>query len=284
MLVDDSVAAWSWSLPPSPEPLRDCLAPVFAALPRLAAHGLGTAVTGLSLALHDTAQPPTTLHRGSYPVEGRSLRRNALRITEQLHKETAGLPLGGGLLTLHCTGSRRLGSPPLTLRSRFSLATTTIGLEIHDDVWDAELLAGVLGGLSALYGVPTTPGPPTPYAVPTPTGAEPRHDLPLLLSPVSGRRLDERSPVYVPAHPQDQHLVHELYGSPGGPVAVAFSTLELLVARLGPAQPWISVPAGEFITLMHRLGAEPVRLDPEIAPDAPRWAATDLERIRQQGE
>ena len=92
--------------------------------------------------------------------------------------------------------------------------------------------------------------------------------------------------LFVPAHlqhpPPDAppgsraETVFELLGTPDGAVPVAFTTLDLLVDRLGPAQPWAAVPAEELVRVMDRLGIGPVHLDPAVDPRARRWTAADL--------
>jgi hypothetical protein len=92
------------------------------------------------------------------------------------------------------------------------------------------------------------------------------------------------TPVFVPAHPRypggGRPAVRavELLELPGSaPVPVAFSTLEGLVAALGPAQPWIAVSLGPYAEGMATCGLPAVRLDPNVAEGAGRWRAEDLE-------
>lgn len=92
------------------------------------------------------------------------------------------------------------------------------------------------------------------------------------------------TPVFVPAHPRypggdrPALVAVELLALGGTtPVPVAFTTLERLVAALGPAQPWIAVSLGSFAEGMAASGLAAVRLDPRVAEDAASWRAEDLE-------
>jgi hypothetical protein len=92
------------------------------------------------------------------------------------------------------------------------------------------------------------------------------------------------TPVFVPAHPRypgggrPAVIALELLALNGTtPVPVAFTTLERLVAALGPAQPWIAVSLGPFAEGMAASGLPAVRLDPKTAEGAASWRAEDLE-------
>ncbi|GAA1982831.1 hypothetical protein GCM10009738_72150 [Kitasatospora viridis] len=97
-------------------------------------------------------------------------------------------------------------------------------------------------------------------------------------------RPDEQ--VYIPAHPRyaDQPGVAPqigfelLHSTLGGPIPVAFTTVEKLVAALGPAQPWIAAPARSYVQLMRRAGYAPVYLDPQVPPGARTWSPEDLDQ------
>ncbi|MCC9309011.1 SseB family protein [Kitasatospora sp. RB6PN24] len=94
------------------------------------------------------------------------------------------------------------------------------------------------------------------------------------------------TPVYVPAHPRypaDPQVAPQigfelLQSSLGGPVPVAFTSTEKLVAALGEAQPWIAVPARSFVQLMRGAGYAPVYLDPELPPGTRTWSPQDLDQ------
>lgn len=92
------------------------------------------------------------------------------------------------------------------------------------------------------------------------------------------------TPVFVPAHPRypgrglPPVLAVELLEWAGTtPVPVAFTSLELLVAALGPAQPWVAASLGPFAEAMRAAGLPSVRLDPRTPPEAARWRPADLE-------
>ena len=104
---------------------------------------------------------------------------------------------------------------------------------------------------------------------------------------------DESAVLFVPAHPQRPiagasptsrpEAVFELLSGPEGPVPVAFTSLDLLVERLGGMQPWAAVSARQFVRLMTSLGIGPVHLDPQIDPLARRWSKADLDSYRRAG-
>ena len=100
------------------------------------------------------------------------------------------------------------------------------------------------------------------------------------------------TPVFVPAHPR--HVVtadprgrpvrvpfvaYELFAPASGgttaPVALAFTTLERLVAALGDAQPWIATSLGPLAEGMRERGAG-VMLDPRLDPGRANWRPADL--------
>jgi hypothetical protein len=97
------------------------------------------------------------------------------------------------------------------------------------------------------------------------------------------------TPVFVPAHPRyvdtadpaGTHtrvpfITYELFAHPtDGTVALAFTTLDRLVAALGEAQPWVATSIGPLAEGVGELGVT-VRLDPRIAPGPPNWQPADL--------
>jgi hypothetical protein len=89
----------------------------------------------------------------------------------------------------------------------------------------------------------------------------------------------------MPAHPvKGQSSVSDLAIETrllpnGRTVAMAFTHADKLVAALGESQPWVLVRAGGLKDLLAGTGVN-VLLDPEVAPDAPRWTAGDLQKIR----
>lgn len=170
---------------------------------------------------------------------------------------------------------------------------------------NAPRLASALAVIATQLRCTTLPGPSTPYARPTAGGAVNRlgpdgepmdvrvaFEKSSIASSDASVRVTAETPLYVPAHPQhsadaagQDEIVFELLAGPDGdPVPVAFSSLDLLVKRLGHYQPWAAVRAEAFFLLMDHLGATPVHLDPPTDRDARRWTATDLatERSRSQ--
>ncbi|WP_405615415.1 SAV_915 family protein [Streptomyces sp. NBC_00076] len=103
------------------------------------------------------------------------------------------------------------------------------------------------------------------------------------------------TPVFVPAHPRYvdstdpsgattrvPFIAYELFAHPvDGTVALAFTTLDRLVAALGEAQPWVATSIGP---LAEGLGAQAVtvRLDPRLTPGPPNWHHADLASYARQ--
>ena len=162
---------------------------------------------------------------------------------------------------------------------------------------NAPRLASALATVATQLRCTTLPGPLTPYARPTAGGAvnllgpngEPMDvrvafEESSIAAPETAVRIAAETPLYVPAHPQhsadaaeQDEIVFELLAGPDDdPVPVAFSSLDLLVERLGQYQPWAAVRAEAFLSLMDRLGSAPVHLDPPTDPGARRWTAADL--------
>lgn len=77
---------------------------------------------------------------------------------------------------------------------------------------------------------------------------------------------------YVPSmrlRSDDVEATLELRRTIDGALGVlAYSSLELLVAGCGPAQPWVAVPTGRVAELVGLAGAEVVVWDAEIPPVA----------------
>ncbi len=100
-----------------------------------------------------------------------------------------------------------------------------------------------------------------------------------------------RTQVFVPAHPRPPRDgeppvigLELMTGADGEPVSVAFTSLEKLVAALGPAQPWVGALLGTFTEMMTRAGLSPVLLDPAVPPGAGRWRPSDLEELAGKAE
>ncbi|WP_327068642.1 hypothetical protein OG500_23105 [Kitasatospora sp. NBC_01250] len=91
--------------------------------------------------------------------------------------------------------------------------------------------------------------------------------------------------VYAPARPiireGRRELLYEVRRYPDGrQVLPVFSTLELLVAALGPAQPWAQAPLRAVRAVMAAAGVTEVELDPVVAEGAWRWNEADLARYQ----
>ncbi|MFG2134240.1 SAV_915 family protein [Streptomyces sp. NPDC048751] len=142
--------------------------------------------------------------------------------------------------------------------------------------------------------------PPQTPAPPCPSGPEPRRS-PLLdyadEQPVEAARPEGpkpgvppyHTPVFVPAHPRyveatDESgtptrvpfIAYELFEHPtDGTVALAFTSLDRLVAALGEAQPWVVTSLGPLAEGVGGQGVT-VRLNPHLAPGPPNWHPADL--------
>ncbi|WP_405627160.1 hypothetical protein OG933_12955 [Streptomyces sp. NBC_00016] len=95
--------------------------------------------------------------------------------------------------------------------------------------------------------------------------------------------------VFVPAHPRHTpttdptgapalipFITYELFEHPtDGTVALAFTTLDGLVAALGEAQPWVATSLGPLAEGVGELGVT-VHVDPWIAPGRHNWQPADL--------
>lgn len=101
-------------------------------------------------------------------------------------------------------------------------------------------------------------------------------------TPAAGHpvRIPGDTRLYVPAHPRPPAgpaqeaavgLALQTVPATGELVAVAFTTLDALVAALGECQPWITLPAGRLAELVSRGGLarmsiNPVRPGPHARP------------------
>ncbi len=86
-----------------------------------------------------------------------------------------------------------------------------------------------------------------------------------------------------PANGEAPLIAFELLQHPSGPaVPVAFTTLEKLVAALGPAQPWLASSIGPFTEAMRDAGLPMVHLDPVIEPGHHNWTPQDLEEYARK--
>ncbi len=71
--------------------------------------------------------------------------------------------------------------------------------------------------------------------------------------------------------------VRQLSGA--GRALPVFTTVQRLVAALGPRQPWVAIPLRNVQAILGGAGVDRVVLDPEADPGAWRWQASDLEAL-----
>jgi hypothetical protein len=95
--------------------------------------------------------------------------------------------------------------------------------------------------------------------------------------------------VIAPAHPMGRDGF-ELEARPtadGGSVLPVFSSIELLVERLGRFQPWVALPIARVRELAGAAGVGRVVLDPRMASDLREWSEGDVRvfnELRRSGE
>jgi hypothetical protein len=91
--------------------------------------------------------------------------------------------------------------------------------------------------------------------------------------------------VIAPAHPaphEPTEIVFELRpGEDGADVLPVFSSVRLLVAAFGPAQPWLAISLGKVRGLAAAGGVRQIVLDPVVTPGAWRWQYSDLEELER---
>jgi hypothetical protein len=304
------------SVPSTADPLKAGVEMAFAMLRILGRHRLGSEVTNLIVAVHDPEPRYRGEFALTGHSLRENAARIATEVRDAVTPDSGAVvhvALACAGTWLDSEGTAHRAAPLTSLRCRMSAGEALASLAVYGDVWlpwdlagvpqpavhraNAPRLAAALADTATLLRSTTRPGPPTRYAEPTAAGAlnllaadgsvrdvrpEGRTVLPL---PRSGGRLAEDDPLYVPAHPrrplpgaddQNTDLVFELLEGPEGAVAVAFSSVELLMERMGTAQPWAAVAAKTFITLMARIGADPVYIDPMIDRTARRWTTEDI--------
>ncbi|MEY9935927.1 SAV_915 family protein [Streptacidiphilus sp. MAP5-3] len=294
MAGERPTAYWTWQLElPTGDVVRSSVDAVLTVVFLLGREHLAVAVP------HMTVRAGTV--SAEFAVHGSSLAENAARIAEELQNAGGDSSDRGVSILTDCVGTwvdadGESHREPLLTRvraeaqdGRLSIAVAAFGDAFLP--WDlsgapqpavyqrnAPRLAAALAAITVALRSPIHPGDETALALPTAGGAVNRlnADGEVLDLTVPLARLTSNTPLFVPTHPSDDQMVFELLGSPEGPVPVAFTSLDLLIERLGTAQPWAAVRAERFITLMDRLGAPPVRLDPPVVPDARRWMADDV--------
>jgi hypothetical protein len=83
--------------------------------------------------------------------------------------------------------------------------------------------------------------------------------------------------VAVPAHPgAGDQLMFEARREPGGLVLPVFSSVRVLVAALGQAQPWAVLSLAAVMRAADAAGVDQVVLDPAVSAGAWRWEPMDL--------
>jgi len=101
----------------------------------------------------------------------------------------------------------------------------------------------------------------------------------------AGGSADLPAIVFAPARPdiradhQDGMVFEVRRASDGGLALPVFSTLDRLTAALGPEQPWVALPLRNVQVIMGGTGVDRVLLDADVAPDARRWSAGDIEQL-----
>jgi hypothetical protein len=69
--------------------------------------------------------------------------------------------------------------------------------------------------------------------------------------------------------------------SDGGRALPVFTTVERLVAVLGPEQPWVALPLRNIQVVAGGAGVDRVVIDPGAEPGTWRWQATDIEALKR---
>ncbi len=67
--------------------------------------------------------------------------------------------------------------------------------------------------------------------------------------------------------------------SDGGRALPVFSSVKLLVAALGPDQPWVALPLRNIQVIMGGAGVDRIVTDPQADPGAWRWRENDLRAL-----
>ena len=91
--------------------------------------------------------------------------------------------------------------------------------------------------------------------------------------------------VFAPARPDvrpghETDVIFEVHETgDGGRALPVFTTVERLVAALGPDQPWVALPLANAQRIMGAAGVDKIALDPGGQPGARRWQESDLEAL-----
>lgn len=92
--------------------------------------------------------------------------------------------------------------------------------------------------------------------------------------------------VFAPARPDirpghETDVIFEVHETgDGGRALPVFTTVERLVAALGPNQPWVALPLANVQRIMGAAGVDKVALDPEGQPGGWQWQESDLEALK----
>lgn len=94
--------------------------------------------------------------------------------------------------------------------------------------------------------------------------------------------------VIAPARPDirpghDGDVIFEVrQAADGRPALPVFSTVRRLVAALGPEQPWVALPLRNVQAIVGGAGVDRVIVDPDVAPGARRWQASDIDALERR--
>jgi len=84
-----------------------------------------------------------------------------------------------------------------------------------------------------------------------------------------------------PGHESD--VIFEVHQTgDGGRALPVFTTIERLVAALGPRQPWVALPLANVRRIMGAAGVDRIALDPAGEPGARQWQDSDLEALERR--
>jgi len=72
--------------------------------------------------------------------------------------------------------------------------------------------------------------------------------------------------------------------SNGGRALPVFTSVERLVAALGPEQPWVALPLRNIRRIVGGAGVDRVVLDPGAEPGTWRWQVKDIETLERTEE
>ena len=103
-----------------------------------------------------------------------------------------------------------------------------------------------------------------------------------------GTGADVAAIVFAPARPDirpghETDVIFEVHETgDGGRALPVFTTMERLVAALGPDQPWVALPLANVQHIMGAAGVARIALDPDGEPGARQWQESDLEALERR--